>query len=148
MTTREKTSALVAEFKRELQRIYGDRLKGVFLYGSRARGDAEPDSDVDVLVVLDNWHHYADEIARTSVATSELSLTYGLSISRVFLRERDWLTAETPLLADLREQAVSVSSRSLRLCCKKRTARLPRLTNSLRLMRNRRLAVLTMRCFT
>ena len=108
MTTREKTSALVAEFKRELQSIYGDRLKGVFLYGSRARGDAEPDSDVDVLVVLDDWDHYAGEIDRTSVATSELSLAYGLSISRVFLRERDWLTAETPLLADVREQAVSV----------------------------------------
>lgn len=108
MTSREKTSGLVAEFKRELQRIYGDRLKGVFLYGSRARGEADPESDVDVLVVLDDWDHYAAEIARTSVPTSELSLAYGLSISRVFLRERDWLTAETPLLADVREHAVSV----------------------------------------
>ena len=108
MTAREKTSALVAEFKRELERIYGDRLKGVFLYGSRARGEADAESDVDVLIVLDDWDHYAGEIDRTSVATSELSLAYGLSISRVFLRERDWLTAETPLLADVREQAVSV----------------------------------------
>ena len=42
MTTPGKTSALLAEFKRELNRIYDDRLKGVFLYGSRARGEADP----------------------------------------------------------------------------------------------------------
>jgi predicted nucleotidyltransferase len=106
MTAREKTPTLVAEFKRELHHIYGDRLKGVFLYGSRARGQADPESDVDVLIVLDHWDHYAGEIARTSVATSELSLAYGLSISRVFVRERDWLTAETALLAGAREETV------------------------------------------
>lgn len=31
---------------------YGSRLHRILLYGSRARGDAEPDSDIDVLVVL------------------------------------------------------------------------------------------------
>jgi predicted nucleotidyltransferase len=106
MTTREKTSVLVAEFKRELEHIYDHRLKGVFLYGSRARGEADPDSDVDILIVLDDWDHYAGEIARTSVAASELSLAYGLSISRVFVRERDWLNDETLLLADARKEAV------------------------------------------
>ena len=37
MTTRKKTSALLAEFKTRLKTIYGERLKGVFLYGSHAR---------------------------------------------------------------------------------------------------------------
>jgi len=32
-------------------KLYGDELKGVWLYGSRARGDNGPDSDLDVLVV-------------------------------------------------------------------------------------------------
>ena len=31
--------------------LYGEELKGVWLYGSRARGDNGPDSDLDVLVV-------------------------------------------------------------------------------------------------
>ena len=31
--------------------LYGDELEGVWLYGSRARGDNKPDSDLDVLVV-------------------------------------------------------------------------------------------------
>lgn len=40
------------EAKERLDATYGDRLRRVVLYGSRARGDATPESDVDVLVVL------------------------------------------------------------------------------------------------
>ena len=91
MTTREKTSKLLAEFKGQLKRIYGDRLKGVFLYGSQARGEATSQSDVDIIVVLDDWNRYLLELKRTGAIASELSLASGMSISRVFVRERDWL---------------------------------------------------------
>jgi predicted nucleotidyltransferase len=39
--------------KNELEALYGPRLKRALLYGSRARGDHQPDSDYDVLVVLE-----------------------------------------------------------------------------------------------
>ena len=106
MTSHQKTTALLAEFKVKLQQIYGDRLKGVFLYGSRARGEAESESDVDILVVLDDWDSYGAEVDRTGAVGSELSLAYGLSISRVFVRERDWLHEQTPFLINAREEAV------------------------------------------
>lgn len=44
---------ILARLKRELEALYGARLKRVLLYGSRARGDHQPDSDYDVLVVLE-----------------------------------------------------------------------------------------------
>ena len=36
-----------------LEAIYGDRLAGLRLYGSQARGDARTDSDVDLAVLLE-----------------------------------------------------------------------------------------------
>jgi hypothetical protein len=36
----------------------------------------------------------------------ELSLAYGLSISWVFVRERDWLNEQTPFLINAREETV------------------------------------------
>jgi predicted nucleotidyltransferase len=35
---------------------YRDRLVGVYLFGSRARGDQRPDSDADLAVVLTDLH--------------------------------------------------------------------------------------------
>ena len=45
-------STLLARIKSRLQAVYGDRLCGVVLYGSEARGEATPDSDVDILILL------------------------------------------------------------------------------------------------
>ena len=43
---------IVQKCKEVLSRYYGSRLKGVILYGSMARGEADPASDIDLLVLL------------------------------------------------------------------------------------------------
>jgi predicted nucleotidyltransferase len=35
-----------------LQTLYGERLRGVVLYGSTARGTDSPESDIDLLILL------------------------------------------------------------------------------------------------
>ena len=42
---------LLTELKAGLTHIYGEWLKGVYLFGSYARGEADDESDVDVLIV-------------------------------------------------------------------------------------------------
>lgn len=46
-------AALLADLKRRLERRFGERFVALYLFGSRARGDHEADSDIDVAVVLD-----------------------------------------------------------------------------------------------
>jgi uncharacterized protein UPF0158/nucleotidyltransferase-like protein len=50
------------EVARDLRRMYGDRLRSVLLFGSWARGDAHPESDIDLLVVLDRVESVWDEL--------------------------------------------------------------------------------------
>ena len=76
------------------------------LYGSHARGEEEDGSDVDILVVLDHFDRYAEEVDRTRALTASLSLTYGVSMSKVFIQERDWICAETPFLVSVRHEAI------------------------------------------
>lgn len=45
---------MVREFKAALQTLYGDRLRDVVLYGSYARGDYDEESDIDLMLVLND----------------------------------------------------------------------------------------------
>ena len=72
--TREEAIRLVKEFREKLQEIYGDRLNGVYLYGSYARDEATEDSDIDVAVVLEGPVNRHEESKRVSVLVAELSL--------------------------------------------------------------------------
>lgn len=44
---------LLMQYLTELQKIYGSHLKSVILYGSYARGDYTPDSDIDIMLLVD-----------------------------------------------------------------------------------------------
>jgi predicted nucleotidyltransferase len=48
----EPTRTLMAALQRRLQQRFGRRLKGLILFGSRARGEHTADSDADVAIVL------------------------------------------------------------------------------------------------
>jgi uncharacterized protein len=77
---------LLKELKSGLNVIYGDRLKGLYLFGSYARQEQDAESDVDVLLALDSFDStYTAEINRTGDLGSELSLKYGVTISKVYV---------------------------------------------------------------
>jgi len=49
---KNKEKEVIKRFKAEVAKVLGDRLDRVVLFGSRARGDAEEDSDFDFLVIV------------------------------------------------------------------------------------------------
>jgi len=99
---------LLKELKQGLIRLYGKRLKGVYLYGSYARGDFQDGSDLDVLVVLDDFERAPVELEFTDDLMGDLSLEYLITVSPMFMREKDWLTADKPFLRNVRVDAVAV----------------------------------------
>jgi predicted nucleotidyltransferase len=103
---KENIQRLRKELKDPLECLYGQRLKGVFLFGSYARGEADAESDMDVLIVLDHVNNYSNEIERTETVISELSLKFGTTISRVFASEQRWQTDQTNFFQNVREEAV------------------------------------------
>jgi len=65
-----RKNPVLARFRRALDEMYGNQLERVVLFGSRARGDARPDSDYDVAVFFktlpDRWAEL-DRLARLRV---------------------------------------------------------------------------------
>lgn len=94
--------------RRELGAVYGERLIGVWLFGSRARGDQDPDSDIDVLVVLDEIDSYAADLRMSSEAASRLSLEAGVTISRLLATRDSWERLDRPILRAVAVEGIRV----------------------------------------
>jgi len=58
-----RDNPILAKFRDALTEMYGDRLERVVLFGSRARGDAQPDSDYDVAIFLNGMNGASDRWA-------------------------------------------------------------------------------------
>lgn len=56
------TVELLAQCKAVLSRHYGKQFKGLLLYGTAARGTPAAESDIDLLVLLDEPFDYFDEL--------------------------------------------------------------------------------------
>lgn len=100
----EEVDAILYELRFKLDAIYGERLKGLYLYGSYARGEPRRGSDLDVLVVLDRLDSAWDELKRSGHATSALSLEHDLTISRAFVSEDQWRRADIPLVRNVQRE--------------------------------------------
>lgn len=92
----------------QLELTYGPRLTRVILFGSHARGDAAPASDIDVLVVLGGDVEPGKEIARTGRAVAALSLKFNVVISCIFMSAERYSSEQTPLLLNVRNEGVAI----------------------------------------
>jgi predicted nucleotidyltransferase len=106
--TSEKLAIILRKLNRALKRLLGERLEAIYLYGSHARGDARPDSDIDVLVVIKGDFNYFDMVQKVSRHTAKLSLEYDTVISCVYVTQEDYEHRRTPLLLNIRREGVAV----------------------------------------
>ncbi len=104
----EELQAILAELRRYFERLYGPRLVRLVLFGSQARGDAEPGSDIDVLVVLASPVSAAKEAVLTLDFRAELSLRYNTVVSCIFMDEARFEHERSPLLLNVRREGVTV----------------------------------------
>jgi predicted nucleotidyltransferase len=82
----------------DLAELYGSRLRRVILFGSWARADAHPESDVDLLVVLDDVRSSWDEGVRMDDVLWQRSLESGAVVSAVPVSETEARAPSRPLL--------------------------------------------------
>lgn len=97
---------LMKELKEGLARIYGDRLKAVYLYGSYARGDYRQGSDVDVMILLSDYEDYWRELRRSSDYVSDVSLEHDVTVSCIIVKEVQWKQPDKPVLFNIRREGM------------------------------------------
>jgi uncharacterized protein len=81
MTVSPAFDPILQRFRAAIGESYGDRIERVVLYGSRARGDAQPDSDYDIALFLRNSASFWVEMGPLSEIETDILYDTGAVIS-------------------------------------------------------------------
>lgn len=101
--------SLIEQYISEIKKIYGSYLRQVILYGSYAREDFGPDSDIDIMILLDlsdlDAKAYGQQL---SYMTYDFNLEHNLDIKPIAKSEehfKKWMV-NYPFYANIHKEGV------------------------------------------
>jgi predicted nucleotidyltransferase len=106
--TQKDIEPILEEVKKSLQKIYGEKLKGIILYGSYARGDATEDSDIDIIVLLGEIRDFDAELDTLFEVIGQVDFKYDTLISVLPLEEKQYLARRLPVILNAKREGVSI----------------------------------------
>ena len=97
--------SVIAFIKQRLHEVLGDQARQIILFGSRSRGDAEEDSDYDVLLLVDKRTREIEN--QVDNISYEMLDNYG-AVVIIFVFEMETFERETqePLFCNIRREGV------------------------------------------
>lgn len=101
--------ALLVRLDQGLGKLYGERYRGLVLYGSYARGEAYEGSDVDLLLLLEGEIDPARELRRADEVRWPLSLEAGYTLSLIPVSASDFRNSGEPFLYNARAEGVPLA---------------------------------------
>ena len=80
------------------------------LYGSEARGDARPESDIDVLILLDGEHRNLKHEDELSGELYEIELATGVLVSPMIMLRKQWENRpfKTPFYVNVMNEGIKI----------------------------------------
>jgi uncharacterized protein len=98
---------ILSRFRATLDEVYGERIERVVLFGSRARGDARPDSDYDVAVFLKDFESFGTEAGRLADVETDILFDTGAVINALPFKAGAY-EHRTGLMAELRRDGLDL----------------------------------------
>jgi predicted nucleotidyltransferase len=106
ITVNNELKTILNQLQLQLKKHYGQKLFQLVLFGSQARGDTRPDSDIDILIVLNGTVNPGEEIKQTGQIIADLSLEHNVVISRLFMDKEQFINRSGPLLRNIHKEGI------------------------------------------
>ena len=104
---RAETIKLLSGMRKTLEGVFAQRLRGVILFGSQARGEDTPDSDIDLLVLLDGPVDLGDDLKAAIKTLYPLVLELGRPIHPLPVDIREYEAQEFPLYRNAKREGIA-----------------------------------------
>jgi len=95
-------------FKTDLQQLYGLQMYGLILFGSYARGEAHLNSDIDVLVLLNQMQSPYAEIRKMGEIKYNFLERYEMVISTIPTSRERYENIEMPLYRNIKQEGIMI----------------------------------------
>ena len=102
----ERIQSLINQIKAHLTKMYGERIKKVILYGSYVRGEATRDSDVDILVLVDQSLNPFEVRESISDLLFDILLEEGELISVIAVPEDLFENYNSPFMLNVKKEGL------------------------------------------
>jgi uncharacterized protein len=108
MPNQAQNNQILKRFRATLSEMYGDRLERVVLFGSRARGDADEESDYDVAVFLRGISDQPAEMNRLADLATDILYTGGPFIHAMPYPAGFYNDERMPLMSAIRAEGIDL----------------------------------------
>jgi predicted nucleotidyltransferase len=105
----------LAHFAAAVEAHYGARLHGIWLFGSRARGDHRVDSDVDIAVVLEEPANILAELRQMGDISFPLEVETGAFFQMIPILRKTWEKNSEPLIKAIHRDAKPIGRNRARV---------------------------------
>lgn len=105
---KNKVKQLVKQIKKCLIKKYGEKIKQVLIYGSYARGEFTKDSDIDVLVVIDDSLNPFEVMENLDDILFDILLHKKELISVIPVSETIFKNYKSPFILNVKEDGIIV----------------------------------------
>jgi predicted nucleotidyltransferase len=102
----QKIKSLINQIKAHLIKTYGENIKKVILYGSYVRGEATSDSDVDILVLVDQSLNPFEVRESLSDLLFDILLEEGELISVIAVSEHLFESYNSPFMLNVKKEGL------------------------------------------
>ena len=99
---------VLKRFRAAVREHFGDRLERIVLYGSRARGDARPDSDYDIAIFVKDLGNRWREFKAIAPVTVALLDEHDTAINAMLFPEGHWRHPSSPLMHEVRKDGLDL----------------------------------------
>ena len=101
------TDPILDRVRTALRATYGPRLERALLHGSRARGEAGPESDYDIAVFLHDLSDRWAELDRLADLGTDILYDQGVSVHAMAYPAESW-RERTPLMHAIRRDGIEL----------------------------------------
>jgi predicted nucleotidyltransferase len=102
----ERIKSLINKIKAHLIKMYGEEIKKVILYGSYVRGEVTGDSDVDILVLIEQSLNPFEVRESLSDLLFDILLEEGELISVIAVPEHLFENYNSPFILNVKKEGL------------------------------------------